>query len=170
MKKSDISVLNTYIVWLTSLPLALGVGIAYYIAAMLFEYGHIRSEDFEGLVHFFVGMIVIVFSTGMLSSTGIVLIYKQSNRRDILAKNILYISSIFAFVFLLLIITPLAAFLFNTLSLLIFILIPWLAHTLTYTTKLLTPAFIIVLLLCAALVASMILGWVLVATSSPPPF
>lgn len=80
----------------------------------------------------------------------------------------LYISSIFAFTFLLVIATPLAAFSFNELTFLILILLPWLAHTLTYEVKLITPAFIIMLLLCLTLTASIALGWMLVSTSSPP--
>ena len=156
-----------YLAWICSNFIAVVIGVIYYITGMLLEYGSVQSEDFEGLVYFLTGIIVTIFVHGCLLAIAVKLFYKQYSQSKVLAKNILLLYTICAF--LLLVTFQFAAFIFvNPILPLILLTLPWLAHNLTYSRKRFSPALITILIFISIFVAYVAFGWILLITSGPP--
>lgn len=167
MTSHSLPLKKLYFAWICSDFVAVIIGATYYIASMLLEYGYLESKDFEGLVYFLTGIIVIVFTHGCLLALAVKLFYKQYSQSEVLAKNILLLYTLCAF--LLLVTFQFAAFVFiNPLLPLILLTLPWLAHSLTYSHKRFSPALIAVLFFTSIFVAVVAFNWAVLITSSPP--
>jgi hypothetical protein len=117
-----------YLLWSLATAISVGVGVAFYLAAMKITYGNFSGHgDFDGLVYFIESLIVIIFATGVTSALLVLCGNKPRNVKinKVLAKKLLVFYSLFA---LFCVLTFRFAFIYlNPISIIIFVLIPKLA-------------------------------------------
>jgi hypothetical protein len=117
-----------YLLWSLATTISVGVGIAFFLIAMKVTYGNFSGhEDFDGLVYFVESLIVIIFSTGVISALLVLCGNKPRNEKinKVLAKKLFVFYSLFA---LFCVLTFRFAFIYlNPISIVVFALIPKLA-------------------------------------------
>jgi formate/nitrite transporter FocA (FNT family) len=122
------SLRKLYFLWSIAACASLGIGILFYLIAMHHTYGNFSGhEDFDGLVYFIESLIVIIFTTGVISASLALFSSKPRNEKidKVLAKKLFIFYSLFA---LFCILTFRFAFIYlNPISIIIFVLIPKLA-------------------------------------------
>jgi hypothetical protein len=125
----EVKLRKLYLLWSLATTISIGIGIAFFLIAMKITYGNFSGhEDFDGLVYFIESLIVIIFATGVISASLVLLGNKQRSEKikKVLAKKLFVFYSLFA---LFCILTSRFAFIYlNPISILIFILIPKLAY------------------------------------------
>jgi hypothetical protein len=63
-----------YLLWSLATTVSAGIGIAFFLIAMKITYGNFSGhEDFDGLVYFIESLIVIIFATGVISASLVLL-------------------------------------------------------------------------------------------------
>ena len=82
------SLRRIYSLWAIALAISVGISILFFLLAMKKTYGNISGhEDFDGLVYAIESFLIIVFSTGLISSS-LVLILNKQRSDQILAKRV----------------------------------------------------------------------------------
>jgi hypothetical protein len=121
---------KTYLFWSLGLLISIFMGTAYYITAMHHIYGNISgNEDFDGLPYFIYALLIVVFSTGILSGVFTYLTNKKTLRAKQLSISLVSFHTISA-------VLALATFSFafiylNIPGLIIFSLLPYFAWQFT---------------------------------------
>ncbi len=117
-----------YFLWLIASAAAIIIGVLFYLSAMKMTYGNFSGhEDFDGLLYFIESIILIIFSTGIISALLVLTQNKLAHEtfRKRLATRLLAFYSTFA---LFCVATFHFAFIYmNPLSLVVFAVIPKLA-------------------------------------------